>query len=168
MEKREIRRKGVSSKGVKTNVLNLESEVAQLRAVVEELTRRVEVLENARGVDGHREIHTPPACGHLSYLRGGVKLPDARNVDVWEYLQRAVKANYLKDNYSLNCSLTEASVLAWIVGKKVYGRPHWKWFEKLWGVRYLSSYYSKAIYLEKFYDLEKDLNKTLNTHIFSK
>ena len=93
---------------------------------------------------------------------------DVRNEQVWGYLRIAAENHYLKDDFSLNCSRTEAAVLAWIIGKSLFGKPHWRWFEALWGVHRLGAYYNKATYLGKFEKLEQDLNKMLKTASFSK
>ena len=132
MEKREIRRKGVRSKGVKTKVLNLESEVAQLRAVVEELTRRVEALENARGLPPEK----PTKC----------ELPER----AWKLLEKARDGGLLDEEWRPRLSRRRTALLAQIISEEVFGANRWKPFEELWGISGLQQDYQKVQYLNTF------------------
>ena len=93
---------------------------------------------------------------------------DVRNEQIWGFLRIAAGNHYLKDDFSLNCSRTEAAVLAWIIGKSLFGQPHWHWFEALWKVQNLRTYYYKATYLQKFENLENELKKMLKIDVFAK
>ena len=135
---------------------NLESEVARLCAVVEELLKRVEVLEEA--VCGLGEIAPRTKPEAVEGPRGlrpekptKCELPER----AWELLEKARDAGLLDAEWKPRISQRKSALLANTISMEVFGERRWKPFEELWGIKNLQQCYQHVQYLNTIVDDEK-------------
>lgn len=78
---------------------------------------------------------------------------------IWK---KAIKNRWVDKQYKPSLSKYRAAVLAFVISEKLHLNPKWPFFEKLWGIKDLSTLYSRAMECQYYPALFKEISNTLN------
>ena len=78
---------------------------------------------------------------------------------IWK---KAIKNRWVDKQYKPSISKYRAAVLAFVISEKLHLNPKWPFFEKLWGIKDLSTLYSRAMECQYYPALFKEISNTLN------
>ena len=140
----------------------------ELVKLVKELEMRVAALER-RDSAGSREncqeksgirfrLKEENVCGIQSRVKDERTLLPER---AWELLERARDGGLLGEDWRPLISKRKCGILANIISYEVWRENKWRIFERLWGVKNLSSNFDHATFMNYYDDVVTQITTTL-------